>query len=87
MFYHDIGMTYYFRFAYWENKSDLRTALEYFEKGFEEFKNSDFARELTLYAHLGECDKALNYLNSYLDLAKNEGVKLRTGLLCSEELL
>lgn len=76
LFLFDIGMTYYFRYGKWKDQDDLKKSLGFFEVGFKEFNNSDFAWNLTMYWRLGDCEKALEYLNQYLELRKKEGIEI-----------
>lgn len=76
LYLYDFGMTKYVMYGKWKNEDDLKEALDYFEEGFSIRKSSDFAWNLTLYSDLGDCDKALDYLNQFLELRKVEGIEI-----------
>ncbi|MEQ9063726.1 MAG: hypothetical protein RIE58_06095 [Vicingaceae bacterium] len=76
LFLNNYATTYYFRYGKWGSIEDLKMAIEYYEKGYKEFNTSGFAWSLTLYEKLGECEKALKYLDIYLELRKKEGIEI-----------
>ena len=63
-------------YCIWNKEEDLKVALGYFEEGYSFSRISDFAWNLTLYSRLGECEKALEYLDQFIALRKKEGLDI-----------
>lgn len=67
-FYYDCGMTYYVCYAFWKNPEHMQKSIEMNTKCWEEYKLSSSVWNLIIsHTSLGDCDKAEEYLDLYLE--------------------
>ena len=74
---YDYGMTKYLMHAKWNNEKDLIESIGYLEEGYSIRRTSDFAWNIAFsWFVFGKCEKALVYLDQYLELRKKEGLEI-----------
>ncbi|WP_417590289.1 hypothetical protein [Owenweeksia hongkongensis] len=65
---YDYGWVYKMRYMKWKNIDDLRIAVSSFEAGWKQYQDLTALWNLgTLYRPLGDCEKALDYTELYLE--------------------